>query len=123
MKTTLTVLLILIVIDWMIFNKVYAGRDYTTPPAPVTTLVSSITYGPGTALAAASGTCVNDWNVGMQKCISWAMIDVEDESVVHGFGGGVTTRVDRLSIHFWGGIEDLSGDDTTVLFTGSINWR
>ena len=123
MKTTFTVLLLLIVIDWMIFNQAHASRDYSTPPAPVISTGLSNRYGPGTALAAASGTCVKDWNVGIQKCISWAMIDIDNESAVHGFGGGLTTRLDQFSIHFWGGIEDISGDNTTILFTGSVNFR
>ena len=64
MKTTLTILLILIAIEWAIFNRVYADRPYGTPPAPVTIIEKSIGYGGGTAIAAASGSCVKDWNTG-----------------------------------------------------------
>lgn len=123
MKTTLAVLLILTMIQQSIFSLAYADRSYTPPPAPVINTGLSNRYGPGTALAAASGTCVKDWNVGWQKCISWAMVDPEGIDAVHGFGGGLTTRLDQFSIHFWGGIEDISGDETTILFTGSINFR
>jgi len=102
-----------------------------SPPPPVinvdnteTTVVKNhARASAGTAIASAAGLCVNDWKPGWQKCIAWAAINVEHGSPVHGFGGGVTTRVDQFAVHVFAGLEDLEGDETTVLIGGSLNWR
>ncbi len=79
----------------------------------------------GTAIAAAAGTCVRDWTKGMQYCASWAYVDSDysEDDGTHGFGGGVTTRVDELALSIYGGVENIDKDHKTWLVTGSINWR
>lgn len=122
MKTHTIMFAILVTLQGVLFDMATAS-DWDTTPAPVTTLVKSTGYAPGTAIAGASGLCVKDWKPGWQKCIAWTMIDVENEENVHGFGGGLTTRVDQFAVHLFAGIEDLEGDDTTILIGGSLNWR
>jgi hypothetical protein len=79
----------------------------------------------GTAIAAAAGTCVRDWSKGMQYCASWAYVDSDysEDDGTHGFGGGVTTRVDQFALSIYGGVENIDKDHKTWLVTGSINWR
>lgn len=127
MKTNLIMLVILTMLQSFIVNLATAS-EYSDPgPGPTidnsTTVVESGGYSPGTAIAGASGLCVKDWKPGWQKCVSWTMVEVEDEEAVHAFGGGVTTRVDQFAVHLYAGIEDLEGDETTVLIGGSLNWR
>ncbi len=127
--TAKIILLCLIVLAGVTLCKSLKASEYTDPgPGPTiidnsTNIVESGGYSPGTAIAGASGLCVKDWKPGWQKCIAWTMIDVESDENVHGFGGGVTTRVDQFAVHLFAGIEDIEGDDTTVLIGGSLNWR
>lgn len=106
-----------------------AGHRNTTPPPPPgpTTVVNNHAgYAPGVALAGASGSCVKDWKPGLQKCVFWGMLDLDDtgdDETVHAFGFGVTTRVDQFALHFNGGFENFGDDDQAIMFTGSLNWR
>ena len=78
----------------------------------------------GVSIAAAAGTCVRDWTKGMQYCASWAYLDSDyTDDGVHGFGGGITTRVDEFAVSLYGGVENIDKDNSTWLITGSINWR
>jgi hypothetical protein len=116
---------------WLIGFSVTVGictaGDYNPAPASNTSIVNNTSIKPvGVALAAASGTCVKDWKPGWQKCVSWAMLDIDtddDDDTVHAFGGGITTRVDQFAVHFYGGFENFGTDEEAILFTGSLNWR
>jgi hypothetical protein len=131
MKTKLIILMVLIALQAYL-NPAQArkGHDHDTPtPTPTPTggggSGSNDENSHGTAIAAAAGTCVRDWTKGMQYCASWAYVDSDysDDDGTHAFGGGVTTRVDELSLSLYGGVENIDKDNTTWLITGSINWR
>jgi hypothetical protein len=120
-------LLLLVVAGVSLCNYVAASDRYSTPPpAPAPTINNYNVIPVGVAIAGASGSCVKDWKPGWQKCLAWAMVDVDvegDDDTVHAFGGGVTTRVDQFAIHFFGGFENFGTDEEAILFTGSVNWR
>lgn len=117
----------MLVLCMVVFATVVTAGDYNPPtPGPTTIVNNNNGYAPGVALAGASGSCVKDWNPGLQKCVFWGMLDLDDtgdDETVHAFGMGITTRVDQFALHINGGFENFGDDDQAIMFTGSLNWR
>ncbi len=121
-------LLMLALIVGVVTCTYVSASGYNPPPGPAPApVVNNYSVIPvGVAIAGASGACVTDWKPGWQKCVSWAMVDVDvddEDDTVHAFGGGLTTRVDEFAIRVYAGFENFNTDEEAIMFTGSLNWR